>query len=164
MKLNKLLKVITLTIPIIAAFSCSFQKDTLDANTYGQNGQMEDTQIDTHVPKQSDFLKKEDVIYFDLNKANINSKFSTVLNDTVTFLYEHPDTNIIIEGHTDKRGTEKYNIELGKRRAYAVKLYLESRGISSKKISIISYGSDKPAEVGDQENSYSKNRRAVIIY
>ncbi|ANF17061.1 hypothetical protein XW81_01405 [Buchnera aphidicola (Schlechtendalia chinensis)] len=164
MKLNKIIKIVILTIPIITAFSCSFQKNKAEKNSYNQNSPTENVQIDSSIPVQSDVSKEKGIVYFDLNKSNINSKFSQILNETVTFLYENPEINVVIEGHADKRGTDKYNIELGKRRANSVKLYLESKGVPSKQISIISYGSTKPVEVGETEDAYSKNRRAVIVY
>ncbi|XBC37952.1 MAG: OmpA family protein [Buchnera aphidicola (Floraphis choui)] len=164
MKLNKILKIITIIFPMIAMYSCSFQKDTLEKVISDQNSSSIDIPVNVDTPKQIDELKKDNTIYFNFNKSIINAKFSKILNKIAKFLYNNPNINIIIEGHTDKRGSEKYNIELGKRRAESVKLYLESKGIPSKQISIISYGSDKPAEIGDKEDIYSKNRRAIVVY
>ncbi|XBC38479.1 MAG: OmpA family protein [Buchnera aphidicola (Melaphis rhois)] len=164
MKLNRILKTIIFIFPIIAMFSCSFQKDKINKNISNKDTQVIDTKLDTDSNENLDILKQDNVVYFDFNKYNINAKFAKTLNNIATFLYEHPDVNIVIEGHTDKRGSEQYNVRLGQHRADAVKLYLQSKGILSKQISTISYGSDKPAEIGDKEDSYSKNRRAVIAY
>ncbi|XBC39010.1 MAG: OmpA family protein [Buchnera aphidicola (Nurudea shiraii)] len=161
MKLNDVFKIITFILPTVMMFSCSFQKNKIAPDK--SNKSMNSYQ-DINTNDQLDTLKQNSVVYFDLNKFSINARFSKILNDTVDFLYSHPDINVIIEGHTDKRGSDKYNIELGKRRANAVKTYLESRGIPSGKISIISYGSGRPIENGDKEDSYVKNRRAVIVY
>ncbi|XBC40541.1 MAG: OmpA family protein [Buchnera aphidicola (Nurudea yanoniella)] len=164
MKLNKILKIITCVVPAMIMFSCSFQKNKLNEAIPDKNHQSTHSQANINLSDPSEVLKQDNIIYFDLNKFNVNSKFSKILNNTIIFLHNHPDVNIIIEGHTDKRGLNKYNIELGKRRANAVKIYLESKGISSKQISIISYGADKPVDNGDTEDAYSKNRRAVIVY
>ncbi|XBC37434.1 MAG: peptidoglycan-associated lipoprotein Pal [Buchnera aphidicola (Meitanaphis microgallis)] len=164
MKLKKLYKIMAFILPVITMCSCGFQKDKLDEIVSDQNNQIIDTQINSDTTEPLDTTEQEKIVYFDLNKSNINAKFSKILNNTATFLHNHPDASVIIEGHTDPRGSEKYNIALGQRRADAIKMYLESKGIPSTQISIISYGSDKPAESGNTENAYSKNRRAVIVY
>ncbi|XBC43101.1 MAG: OmpA family protein [Buchnera aphidicola (Meitanaphis flavogallis)] len=164
MKLNKIFKILTLFLPIIAMFSCSFQKDKLNPIIADQNNPIIDTQEDSNIIKPFDDVQQDNTIYFGLNTSNVNAKFSKILNSTVTFLYNHPEASVVIEGHADKRGPKQYNIDLGKRRAEAVKLYLESKGIPSNQISTVSYGSEKPAKIGNTEDAYSKNRRAVIIY
>ena len=95
---------------------------------------------------------------------NINYEFTKALDEHAKFLISHPSFNIVIEGHADERGTPEYNISLGERRALAVKAYLQGRGVAASQISIMSYGKEKPAVLGHDEASYSKNRRAVIVY
>ena len=77
---------------------------------------------------------------------------------------ENPDAHIIIEGHTDERGTPEYNIALGERRARAVARYMQNLGVDVNQLSIVSYGEEKPLVVGHNENAWAKNRRAVINY
>ena len=70
---------------------------------------------------------------------------------------------IIVEGHCDERGSNLYNKKLGKKRAEAIKKFLVKSGFKSSKISVVSYGENKPAEQGHDENAWSKNRRAEIV-
>lgn len=103
-------------------------------------------------------------IYFDFDKYEINPKFFPLLNNHAKFLNKNKFYNIIIEGHTDERGTSEYNIVLGENRAQAVKDYLKNMGVQDKQISIVSYGKEKPAVSGHNNFAYSKNRRVVITY
>ena len=79
------------------------------------------------------------------------------------WLQANPDTNVIVEGHTDDRGTREYNLALGERRAVAVKNYLISRGVDAERIKTISYGKERPAVVGANEAAWAQNRRAVTV-
>ncbi|MGP1955120.1 MAG: peptidoglycan-associated lipoprotein Pal, partial [Arsenophonus sp. NC-QC1-MAG3] len=81
-----------------------------------------------------------------------------------TFLRSNPSIKVIVEGHTDERGTPEYNIALGERRANTVKFYLQSKGVNGKQIAIISYGKEKPAIQDNDEAAYAKNRRAILVY
>lgn len=113
---------------------------------------------------QIEKLSKNNTIYFDLDKYNIKLNYEKIISDYADFLKKNNTYKIIIEGHTDERGTPEYNISLGERRANAVKKYLQMQGVSEKQISIISYGEEKPEALGHNENSYEKNRRAVLLH
>ena len=71
---------------------------------------------------------------------------------------------MVIEGHTDSRGTPEYNIALGERRAKSVQTYLLNAGVSSNQISVVSYGEEKPEVMGSSEYAFAQNRRGVIVY
>ena len=71
---------------------------------------------------------------------------------------------MVIEGHTDQRGTPEYNIALGERRAQAVETYLMNAGVSSSQISTVSYGEEKPAVMGSTEYAMAQNRRGIVVY
>ena len=107
--------------------------------------------------------KISDRVYFGFNKDNLTEEAKVVLSDTAIWLEKNPDVKLLIEGHTDERGTKEYNIGLGQRRASAVKKYLESKGIDSSRVKIISYGKEKPEFIGSNEEAWSKNRRAVSV-
>ncbi len=109
-------------------------------------------------------LKSSNIIYFPLDKYDIPSQFFYILNIHANFLYNNPSYCIRIEGHADERGTSEYNIALGERRARSVKLYLQSKGVLSEQMLIVSYGKEKPAVLGHNEEAYSKNRRVILIY
>ena len=98
-------------------------------------------------------------VYFDYDRADIRPEMRTVLQRNAEWLRRHPRVKMSIEGHCDERGTEEYNMALGQRRAEAVKSYLVSLGISSNRLSTISYGEERPADPGHSETAWAKNRR-----
>lgn len=80
------------------------------------------------------------------------------------YLAKHPNTKIYINGHTDQRGSREYNVALGERRARSVARILRSKGVLASQIKIVSYGSEKPVAMGEDESAYSQNRRAEAVY
>ena len=99
-------------------------------------------------------------VYFDFDRADIRPEMRTVLQRNAEWLRRNPRVKVSIEGHCDERGTEEYNMALGQRRAEAAKNYLVSLGISSNRLSTISYGEERPADTGHSETAWAKNRRA----
>lgn len=109
-------------------------------------------------------LKEDSIISFAYDSDTIQSNYLSLLQSHAEFLRNNPNVRIIIEGHTDERGTPEYNIALGERRARAVARYLLSIGVSAEQISIVSYGEEKPLVLGHMESAWVRNRRAVIVY
>ena len=105
-----------------------------------------------------------DSVYFDFDKSFIVPKFDDVLNAHAKYLKANPDLNVEIQGNCDERGSREYNIGLGNRRALAVKAGLEILGIQSGRITITSFGSEKPLALGHDETSWQQNRRADFVY
>ncbi len=103
------------------------------------------------------------VIYFDYDSSNIREDFQSVVEAHAAYLAAHPETTITIEGHADERGTREYNLALGERRANSVKNYLAGQGVSADRISVISYGKERPAVEGSDESAWAQNRRAVTV-
>jgi peptidoglycan-associated lipoprotein len=102
-------------------------------------------------------------IHFDFDKYDIRPGDAEILKQNVALLNRFPKVKIQIEGHCDERGTEAYNLALGERRSNSTKKYLISIGISSDRISTISYGEERPADPGHDEEAWAKNRRAHTI-
>lgn len=102
-------------------------------------------------------------IYFDYDKANLTADSKKKLSENAEWIKNHPNYTIQVEGHTDARGSVEYNLALGERRAKSVKGYLQSMGIDAKRLTIISYGKEKPIDPGDGESAWSKNRRANFV-
>jgi len=102
-------------------------------------------------------------IYFDYDRYEIRREDEEILKETAAFLKKNPEMKIQIEGHCDERGTAEYNLALGERRANHTKKYLVSLGITSDRISTISYGEEKPLDPSNNEEAWVKNRRAHII-
>ncbi len=109
-------------------------------------------------------LKQDNIIYFGFNSEAIPNNYVTLLEAHADFLRTVPEAKIIIEGHTDERGTPEYNIALGERRARAVAQYFLNLGVQADQISIVSYGEEKPQAFEHNESAWQKNRRAVISY
>ena len=86
-----------------------------------------------------------------------------MLQRQAEWLKRYPNVTVTIEGHTDERGTREYNLALGERRAQAARNVLVASGISSSRISTISYGKERPAVPGSTEEAYAQNRRAVTV-
>tara|TARA_B100000965_G_scaffold378028_1_gene372557 strand:- start:111 stop:605 length:495 start_codon:yes stop_codon:yes gene_type:complete len=101
-------------------------------------------------------------IYFDFDKSNLSSKSIQILKSAVNALEENSSISITLAGHADERGTREYNLALGQRRAESVSDYLILNGINKNRITVKSYGEEKPAILGQNELSYSKNRRVEI--
>ena len=104
-----------------------------------------------------------DTVYFDFDSSVLTAETVNTLNGQVEFLKENEE-QIVVAGHADERGTREYNIGLGERRANAVATYLETQGIEEERISVVSYGKDKPAVEGHNEAAWAKNRRATTHF
>lgn len=109
-------------------------------------------------------LRENNAIYFKYDSDQIQDQYIAVMQAHAQYLRDNPDARIIIEGHTDERGTPEYNIALGERRARAVARYMQNLGVDVNQLSIVSYGEEKPVDPGHNEAAWAKNRRAVINY
>ena len=104
-----------------------------------------------------------DRVFFATNKSSLTTASRETLRKQSTYLRKNKDLNITIEGHADERGTREYNLALGERRANAAKDYLMTYGISGKRISVISYGKEKPVNPASSTLAWSQNRRSVTV-
>lgn len=102
--------------------------------------------------------------YFDFDQARLSERDLRVLAMHAEYLRDFRNRSVLIEGHCDERGTREYNLALGERRAQAVQQYLSSAGVRSSQIEIVSYGEERPADPGNTESAYAKNRRAEMVY
>lgn len=103
-------------------------------------------------------------IYFAFDSSDISAEDEEVIKHHGKYLALNPDSRLRLEGHTDERGTREYNIALADRRAQSVKKLLLFQGASSSQITIISYGEEKPAALGHDEEAWRLNRRAELVY
>ena len=104
-----------------------------------------------------------DRVFFATNESILTTKSRDTLRKQAAWLRKNSSINVVIEGHADERGTREYNLALGERRANAVKDYLMTYGISSNRISVISYGKERPVDSGSDPLAWSKNRRSVTV-
>ncbi len=151
-------------------------KDTADSSGTGSSSSSSDVSSSgsdtassessaTIVPgSQEDLIVNVgDRVFFNYDSSELDSDAQELLQDQVAWLKQYSDVSVIIEGHCDERGTREYNLALGEKRAQSVKNYLISLGISSDRVSTISYGKERPAVIGSNDGAWAQNRRSVTI-
>ncbi|MCC5861975.1 MAG: peptidoglycan-associated lipoprotein Pal [Gammaproteobacteria bacterium] len=115
-------------------------------------------------PDPADPVLSNMTIFFDFDRDNIRQEFIPTLDAHAAFLMENPRRRVRLEGHTDERGSREYNIGLGERRALSVRRYLLLQGVSADQLSTVSYGEERPAVLGSNEQAWSQNRRVELVY
>ena len=141
----KNLILIALATLILNACSTAKKADGLDGDVYTGKETVEF--LASGVP---------DRVFFATNKSSLTTKSRETLRKQATFLRKNKNLSVTIEGHADERGTREYNLALGERRANAAKDYLMTYGISGKRISVISYGKERPVDSGSNPLAWSK--------
>jgi peptidoglycan-associated lipoprotein len=168
MNLNKVLKGLLVAVPVLTLAACSSNNETDagDANANATQPVVADQGLSDaeQLRQQLEALRQQNTIYFDFDKSDIRSEFASVLDAHAAFLRARTTISVTIEGHTDARGTPEYNIALGERRGQSVQKYLENLGVAAGQMSVVSYGEEKPVDAGNTEESFAKNRRAVLVY
>ena len=152
---NKNLKNILLVIfatLILSACSTAKKSGNIDGDVYTGKETVE--YLASGVP---------DRIFFATNKSSLTTASRSTLRKQATYLRKNKNLNVTIEGHADERGTREYNLALGERRANAAKDYLMTYGISGKRLSVISYGKEKPVNPASTPLAWSQNRRSVTV-
>ena len=104
-----------------------------------------------------------DRVFFDTDQYDIDAQDRSVLDSQAAWLRQYPNVRVTVEGHADERGTREYNIALGERRANAAKNYLVAAGIQPARLTTVSYGKERPAALGSDEQAWAQNRRAVTV-
>lgn len=154
-------KLITTAIAIVALSACkqsqSIKPVVIDHNCHTHNEEMVENIV-------YDFESNiGDRVYFNYNSSDVSQAAKENLDKQIHWLKEHPNVRVILEGHTDQRGTNDYNFALGERRANSVRNYLKANGIHDHRMEVISYGKKRPAEIGSNEEAWAKNRRVVTV-
>jgi len=104
------------------------------------------------------------VYLFAFDNSQFADKYEESLNAQARYLVSHPNARILLAGHTDERGSREYNVALGERRANAVRNKLRLAGVASRQIRVVSYGKERPASHGHDDNAHRQNRRVELIY
>ena len=148
-------KVAIVVLASIALTACATQKK--------QTGQM---QSDVYTGTDTvEYLATgvKDRVFFATNKSTLTTASRDTLRKQAAWMRKKSDVSVVLEGHADERGTREYNLALGERRANAVKDYLMTYGISGSRISVISYGKERPVNSGSTPLAWSQNRRSVTV-
>lgn len=109
-------------------------------------------------------LMEATVFYFDFDNTTIKADSKNALIAHSQYLAANSSARVVLEGHTDERGTVEYNIALGERRGLSVSRFLQANGAAASQIETVSFGEERPALMGHNEASWSKNRRVEIKY
>ena len=160
----------------LAVASCSSNKKITENNSSAQKEtkvvvqeeKNSEIKADTMFSVSADEIKESEsgpsVVYFSKNSAKLDSEALSTLNQKVLSEAKNSKTKrVVIEAHCDERGSEAYNQKLSEKRAKAVKSYLVKNDVKGVKIKTVGYGESKPVALGHDEESWSKNRRAVTI-
>jgi peptidoglycan-associated lipoprotein len=167
--LKRLSTTTVIVLTVVFAISCATKKKKADdvpaggaeGSTLDSNIGSQDMSFDA---KGSDGGQINGLasVHFDYDSSTLSSESRRQLSDNAEWIKANKAT-VQVEGHCDSRGSAEYNLALGERRAKAVKNYLVSLGIDSKRMTIISYGEEKPLVTGDSEEAYAKNRRVNFV-
>ena len=156
MDLGKIFKnLLLVTLACLALSACATQKKS--------TGQMQgDVYTGTDTVK---YLASgvPDRVFFATNESILTTKSRDTLRKQAAWMRKNSDLSFVIEGHADERGTREYNLALGERRANAAKDYLMTYGVAGNRLSVISYGKERPVDSGSNPLSWSKNRRSVTV-
>ena len=161
MRLSKILKNTLLVLTACLVLSaCATKKEIETTDIKGQMQGDVYTGTDT-----VEYLAAgvPDSVFFATNESILTTASRETLRAQAAWLRKNPNINVVLEGHADERGTREYNLALGERRANAAKDYLMTYGISSDRITVLSYGKERPVDSGSNPLAWSKNRRSVTV-
>jgi len=177
MQNNLRIKLAASMVSLLLVFSVSCQKKTVavenqsnsitqqggyDASTADQSNAGDKTLDSSTAIGDSNIVLNKD-IFFEFDKATLTPEAIERLTKNGQWLRSNSDVAITIEGHCDERGTNAYNLALGERRAESVKMFLTGLGIEQSRLATISYGEERPLDLGHGETSWSRNRRAHFL-
>ncbi len=150
-------RVLIIVLASVALTACATQKkasqdNLLQGDVYTGTDTVE--YLATGVP---------DRVFFATNKSVLTTASRDTLRKQAAWMRKNSDLTFSIEGHADERGTREYNLALGERRANAAKDYLMTYGVSGKRLSVISYGKERPVNSGSNPLAWSQNRRSVTV-
>ncbi len=166
---------ITLSLLLVGAWvfaGCASKSEpetassAIEESTPMDEGVMEETEEtmveETDMSGMDDMLSLP-VVHFDFDRATIRSEDMEKLQAAAEALMKKTDLRVTIEGHCDERGSNEYNLALGEKRADAVYSYLVRMGVDRNQLSTISYGEERPLDMGSNESAWATNRRAALV-
>jgi peptidoglycan-associated lipoprotein len=173
MKLKKWINLLVISSSIIALSACSTHKRQDDSAINDANAAYaSDGAQASGVDDDASFgdrdgsartLASNRIYYFDFDSSSVRDQDMPAIASNASYLTAHPNAKVLLEGHTDPRGSREYNVGLGERRAKAVAEVLTEKGVSPSQIRILSYGSEKLAIVGHSDADYAQDRRVVLV-
>jgi peptidoglycan-associated lipoprotein len=166
MKLSKLAQIAVISLGILSLASCANMKKHnaggVDDNGAQASGYGNGSGIDDGLTPEQRLHKR--VYYFAFDRSEVRDIDRPAILANADYVMQHPSAKVLVEGHTDPRGSREYNIALGERRANSVAEIMKSRGVNGDQIRVISYGAQRLAVQGHSEEDYQQDRRAVLVY
>lgn len=172
MNLKQWIKIVLLAITVVALGSCAKHKKYDPNAVNNANAAYSGDAQASGLGDESSFggeagseqMLSKRVYYFDFDSYTVHDQDRSAIRANADYLTAHPRTKVLLEGHTDPRGSREYNIGLGERRAKAVADVLTNNGVNPNQIRIVSYGAEKLASPGRSEHAYQLDRRVVLVY
>jgi peptidoglycan-associated lipoprotein len=174
-KLKKLAQIMLISCSLLTLAACSTHRGMNDdaavseADAMGSDGAQASGAGDGsnfggsgHMSPQQ--LLQKRTYYFDFDKSDVHDSDKPAIFANANYLVTHANSKVIVEGHTDPRGSREYNVALAERRAIAVADLLKSKGVNPRQIRVVSYGAERLASPGHTEQDYQLDRRVVIVY
>lgn len=154
----------TLMVAFLAVGCASKKpKNTQDEGAVDSNGANSGLNLELNGSSDQGNAGGLQTVYFDFDSSSLDSESREALKSNAEFLKTNSNVDVQVEGHTDERGGRQYNLALGERRAKAVRDQLVVMGVPARRISTISYGSERPVAEGSNEEAWAKNRRANFV-
>ncbi len=167
MRVKSVLKLGAIAASILFITSCSKTSGSADslgdmaANGLGQlthfAGQEAGEMYTTQAPHNQ-------VYRFSYDDSAVAEKYVPSIHAQANYLKSHPNARILLAGHTDERGSREYNVALGERRANAVASIIRMSGVDRHQVRVVSYGKERPANLGHDDESHAQNRRVELTY
>lgn len=171
MKLKQIALIILISCSVVTLGACSAKKHGYgynDSSVGGADGAHAAGlgENDTFGSEEGSgqHASNKNTFYFDYDSNVIHDEDKSRIEAHANHLMSNPHKKVILEGHTDPRGSREYNVALGERRAYAVAELLRSKGVNPNQIRVVSYGAERLAAPGHSEDHYQLDRRAKIVY
>ena len=154
----KILSVVAAAFLLVA---CQSSGTSTDDRT--GSGRTSDTGRSVGTLPLGDINPLDQRIYFDYDSFELRAESRSVVQAWVDYANGHPEAVFIIEGHADERGTREYNLALGNSRANSAMEYMTALGVAENRLTAITYGKERPTEIGSTEAAYAQNRRSVLV-
>jgi peptidoglycan-associated lipoprotein len=166
MNLKSVLKLGTITTAALLIASCSKSGTFLDGTDLSMNGlgklthfagQAPGEMYTTQAPHNQTYL-------FNYDNSTVASKYTASIHAQAKYLKSHPSARILLAGNTDERGSREYNVALGERRARSIAHMMRMEGVHKQQMRVVSYGKEKPANLGHTDEDRLQNRRVDLSY
>ncbi|QJT10652.1 peptidoglycan-associated lipoprotein Pal [Oceanidesulfovibrio marinus] len=145
-------------LAFLLSAGCAKQQVAPAGGTEGSAG-MNQSEFEARNLSESQRIVLSEKIYFAFDSFELSPEARAVLDRKAQLIRTKPNLKVLIEGHCDERGTQEYNLALGERRAKAAEKYLVMLGVPTMQIETVSYGEERPAVIGHNENAWAQNRR-----